>query len=55
MAVRGILECNGRPAANVKVKLYEKELRKYPSYYTSLEDKIRAIAEYSHRRGSRKE
>ncbi|KAL6737484.1 hypothetical protein Aduo_011123 [Ancylostoma duodenale] len=26
VAVRGVLECNGRPAANVKVKLYEKEI-----------------------------
>ncbi|KIH42292.1 Transthyretin-like family protein [Ancylostoma duodenale] len=26
VAVQGTLECDGKPAANVKVKLYEKEL-----------------------------
>ncbi|EPB77635.1 Transthyretin-like family protein [Ancylostoma ceylanicum] len=26
VAVKGVLECNGKPAANVKVKLYEKEI-----------------------------
>ncbi|KHJ94762.1 Transthyretin-like family protein [Oesophagostomum dentatum] len=26
VAVQGILECNGKPASNIKVKLYEKEI-----------------------------
>lgn len=33
VAVTGRLICNGQPASNVKVKLYEKESSKYPPAY----------------------
>ena len=35
--VTGKVTCNGEPAENIKVKLYEKEIRKFLKTYPSFE------------------